>query len=51
MIPILVGLGFIIYGVVRLSDNEIKLSLTPEGLKDHRTGLFVKWTDFRGVRL
>src|SRR5688572_13741258 len=51
VVPGLIGLGLILYGGVSLFDRGIKLSLTGEGLKDHRTNTLVKWTDFRGVRL
>lgn len=47
----LAGLATILYNVYCILDRRITLSLTKEGLKDHRTGVFVKWTDFRGVRL
>ncbi len=35
----------------RLTDDSVKLSLTAEGLTDRRTGVVIRWTDFRGVRL
>lgn len=38
-------------GWKRKSDRRAKLSITTEGLRDHRTDAFVRWTDFRGVRL
>jgi hypothetical protein len=41
----------LLYGVFRLFDNSVKLSLTAKGLRDYRTGIFIRWTDFRGVRL
>jgi hypothetical protein len=47
----LLGVGFVIYGVVNLLDRVVKLSFTAEGLKDHGTGTFIRWTDCRGVRL
>ncbi len=50
-ISILVGLGFGLYGGIRFFDRGIKISLTKTGLKDHRTGVFLKWTDYRGLRL
>jgi hypothetical protein len=50
-VPPLIGFGFLLYGVVRLFDRSVKLSLTSEGLKDHRTGTFIPWADFRGVRV
>lgn len=48
---IAVGLGALLYGVYCFLDNRAKLSLTSVGLKDHRTGVFIKWEDIRGVRL
>jgi hypothetical protein len=50
-VPLLIGFVFLLYGVVRLFDRSVKLSLTSEGLKDHRTGTFIPWADFRGVRV
>lgn len=47
----LVGLGIITYGVLCIRDKGVRLTLNQEGLKNHRTGAFVKWVDFRGVRL
>jgi hypothetical protein len=38
-------------GVARFRDRTAKLSLTAEGLRDHRTGISISWADFRGVRL
>jgi hypothetical protein len=38
-------------GINRFTDKNAKLSLTADGLKDHRTGEFVKWVDVRNVRL
>lgn len=35
----------------RLLDRSPKLSFTTDGLQDHRTGIFVKWTEIRGARL
>jgi hypothetical protein len=38
-------------GLMMLFDRRAKLSITADGLSDHRTGAFVCWSDFRGVRL
>jgi hypothetical protein len=51
MIVVLIGIGIILYFGARLIDNSVKLSFTPEGLKDHRTGVLIRWLDIRGVRL
>jgi len=38
------GAGLLLVpGVVRFRDRTAKLSLTAEGLRDHRTGALVRW--------
>jgi hypothetical protein len=47
----LAGVGLLLYGVIRLVDRTAKVSLTVEGLKDHRSGIFIRWRNIRGVRV
>ncbi len=48
----LAGGAFMVrFGLKRVFDRSVVLSLTAEGIKDSRTGLFVGWRDFRGIRL
>jgi hypothetical protein len=51
LLLLLLGAGLIVYGAVTLFDRSVKLSLTSEGLSDHRTGVFIRWADVRAVRL
>jgi hypothetical protein len=41
----------VLQGVARFRDRTAKLALTAEGLRDHRTGMLIRWANFRGVRL
>src|SRR6516164_3969576 len=50
-VMILLGVCFVFAAIHRLLDRSVKLSLTPSGLQDHRTGLFLRWSDCRCVRL
>jgi hypothetical protein len=41
----------LLYGLIRLFDRTVKVSLTAEGLKDHRSGILIRWRNIRGVRV
>ena len=51
LIYLLPGVGLLLYGAIRLVDRTVKVSLTAEGLKDHRSGVLIRWRDIRGVRV
>jgi hypothetical protein len=42
------GTVMALFGISRMFDNSVKLSLTAEGIKDHRTAVLVRWADLRG---
>jgi hypothetical protein len=48
---LVMGIWLLRVGINRFTDDSVKLSLTAEGLTDRRTGVFIRWTEFRGVRL
>jgi hypothetical protein len=51
LICLLIGIGFIAWACSWFSDKRVKLLISAEGIRDTRTGEFVRWHDFRGVRL
>jgi hypothetical protein len=50
-IPVLIGVGSLLLGLFDLNDTSVKLSLSREGLKDHRSETFIRWNDVAAVRL
>jgi hypothetical protein len=49
---LLIGSGgfFLLRALLRLLDRSVKLSLTTEGLRDHRKGTLIRWEEIRGLR-
>jgi hypothetical protein len=51
IILFVIGGGIMLTSLVRMADNSVKLSLTRDGLKDHRNNMLIRWRDIRGVRI
>ena len=51
LIFVVMGSSAIVHAVISLFDRSVKLSLTADGLKDHRTGDLIRWADFRDAQL
>lgn len=46
-----VSLWWIVVGYKQMFDKTTKLSISPQGIRDHRTEITIRWPDYRGVRL
>lgn len=47
----LIGVGVALISGYKLLDNVPKLSLTGEGLRDHRSGSLIRWSEIESVEL
>jgi hypothetical protein len=51
LLLLLIGsVGFFLLRALRLLDRSVKLSLTTEGVRDHRNGTLIRWEEIRGLR-